>query len=176
MTQPTARPLRPTQPLTAKPAGYLQLESYSSLKQLWSYLEAADRAGRRLTLQRGDTEQTCRRRIQGYHLPNAGGLVDASRVEAALADGLALHPALISLLSGDVGPLQVTLNEGYDLHCDFVLALTSGRDLIVRPELRYRPSEFTPPNLPLPADVPLHPRRFGRDELRLLLDRACGLG
>ncbi|WP_424949309.1 hypothetical protein [Deinococcus sp.] len=67
------------------------------------------------------------------------------------------------------------LSESYELHLDFVLGFTAARDLIVRPELRYRPSEFLPPADPLPEDLTLVPRRFGRDELRVLLERACGL-
>jgi hypothetical protein len=166
---------RPSQPISARPAGYLQLESYSSLKKFWSYLNGAGTAGRRLTLMRGDSLDTCRRRIAGYRIPNAGGLIDASRVLAALEDGLAPHPALLALLADDPDLLRQTLNEGYDLCMDFVLAFTVSRDLIVRPELKYRPSEFVPPAEPLPSDVPLVPRRFARDELRVLLDRACGL-
>ena len=171
----TVQSVRPSQPVSSRPAGYLQLESYSSLKQFWTYLTAASAAGRRLTLMRGDTPDTCRRRVAGYRIPNAGGLVDTARVLAALEDGLTPHPALIALLADDPAILKATLNEGYDLCLDFVLAFTAGRDLIVRPELKYRPSEFVPPARPLPDDLPLVPRRFARDELRVLLDRACGL-
>lgn len=166
---------RPGQPIPGRPAGYLQLESYSSLKKFWTYLSAATAAGRRVTLTRGDSLDTCRRRIAGYRLPNAGGLIDTARVLAALEDGLTPHPALLALLQGEPEALRLTLNEGYDLCLDFVLAFTVSRDLIVRPELKYRPSEFVPPADPLPSDVPLVPRRFARDELRVLLDRACGL-
>jgi hypothetical protein len=166
---------RPSQPISGRPAGYLQLESYSSLKQFWSYLNAAAAAGRRLTLVRGDNLESCRRRIAGYRIPNAGGLIDTGRVLASLEDGLTPHPALIALLADDPGVLRLTLNEGYELCMDFVLALTLSRDLIVRPELKYRPSEFVPPAKPLPDGLPLVPRRFARDELRVLLDRACGL-
>ena len=171
----TALSVRPGQPISGRPGGYLQLESYSSLKKFWSYLNQATAAGRRLTLVRGDTLDTCRRRISGYHIPNAGGLIDTARVLAALEDGLTPHPALLSLLAGDPDPLRQTLNEGYDLSLEFVLAFTTTRDLIVRPELKFRPSEFVPPTDPLPTDVPLTPRRFARDELTVLLDRACGL-
>ncbi|ULH15676.1 hypothetical protein MF271_03275 [Deinococcus sp. KNUC1210] len=168
-------PQRPTQPLNGRPAGYQQLESYSSLKKFWNYLDAAERAGRRITLVRGDTIATCRRRLSGYRIPNAGGLIDEARVLAQLEDSLTPHPALIALLSGDGGPLKTLLSEGYELNLEFVVGLTVARDLIVRPELRYRPSEFVPPADPLPDDLILVPRRFGRDELRLLLERACGL-
>ena len=171
----TALSARPGQPLSGRPAGYLQLESYSSLKQFWTYLGGASAAGRKLSLMRGDSLDTCRRRIAGYRIPNAGGLIDAARVLAALEDGLTPHPALLALMADDPGVLRQTLNEGYDLSLDFVLAFTSGRDLIVRPELKYRVSEFVPPAHPLPDGLPLTPRRFARDELRVLLDRACGL-
>ncbi|WP_407571112.1 hypothetical protein [Deinococcus altitudinis] len=167
--------VRPGQPISGRPAGYSQLESYSSLKKFWSYLNGATVVGRRLTLLRGDTLDTCRRRISGYRIPNAGGLIDAARVLTALEDGLTPHPALLALMSGDPDGLRVTLNEGYDLSLDFVLAFTTSRDLIVRPELKYRASEFVPPTEPLPEGLPLTPRRFARDELRVLLDRACGL-
>jgi len=172
---PPPSPVRPSVPVGGRPAGYLQLESYSSLRKFWSYLNGAALAGRRLTLVRGDSLDSCRRRIAGYCIPNAGGLVDQGRVLAALEDGLTPHPALLALLGGEVGPLRTALNEGYDLHLDFVLAFTAARDLIVRPDFRYRVSEFVPPAEPLPDGVPLVPRRFARDELRVLLDRACGL-
>jgi len=171
----TTLSVRPDQPIAGRPAGYLQLESYSSLKKFWSYLGGATTAGRRLTLIRGDTLSTCRRRISGYRIPNAGGLIDTARLLTALEDGLSPHPALLALLSGEPEPLHRALNEGYDLSLEFVLALTTGRDLIVRPELKYRPSEFVPPVEALPEGLPLVPRRFARDELRVLLDRACGL-
>ena len=168
-------PQRPSQPLNGRPAGYQQLESYSSLKKFWNYLDAAERAGRRVTLVRGDSLATCRRRLSGYRIPNAGGLIDEARVLTQLEDSLTPHPALIALLGGDGGPLKTLLSEEYDLVLDFVLGLNTARELIVRPELRYRPSEFVPPAEPLPQDLILLPRRFGRDELRLLLERACGL-
>ncbi|WP_425148089.1 hypothetical protein [Deinococcus sp.] len=166
---------RPNQTLPGRPAGYQQLESYSSLKKFWNYLDAAERTGRRVTLVRGDSVATCRRRLSGYRIPNAGGLIDEARLLTQLEEGLALHPALIALLGQNAGPLKTLLSESYELSLDFVLGLTSARDLVVRPELKYRPSEFFPPAEPLPGELSLTPRRFGRDELRLLLERACGL-
>ncbi len=161
--------MRPTEPLPFKPAGYLQMESYSSLKRFWTYLEFAERAGRRLVVTRGDKDVTCRRRIEGYTLARAGGLVDVDRASAELDDGMAAHPALLALAGGDPAPLAAVLDETYVLRVNLTLALTRSRDLILKPDLTY---------VPLEQDV-LHvrlvPRRFGRDELRFMLERACGL-
>lgn len=165
-------PLRPSEPLPDKPAGYLSLESYSSLRRLWTFLDGAERAGRRLSLLRGDHESSARRRVEGYTLPYAGGLLDVTRVEAFIADGFEGHGALLSLAAGDPAPLRATLDAAYDLHASFTLALTARRELILRPELKYRPHGGEGS---LPADLPLLPRRFSRDELRYLLERACGL-
>lgn len=176
MTASRPAPPRPTEPLPGRPAGWLGLESYSSLRGFWGYLAAAQAAGRTVTLLRGDPESRCRRRIGGYGLPNAGGLLDDARVLAQLEDGLDPHPALLSLLGGDPRPLRGLLSVGYLLRADFSLGFTRGRELILRPELRYLPWEFAPPQArPLPRDLALTPRRFGREELRRLLERACGL-
>ncbi|MFD1730412.1 hypothetical protein ACFSC4_03775 [Deinococcus malanensis] len=50
----TDRGERPTRPIAAKPAGYLELARYSSLGRLWSLLSGAQRAGRKVSLIRGD--------------------------------------------------------------------------------------------------------------------------
>ena len=174
MTAPRPfNPLRPTEPLPNKPAGYAGLATYSSLSRLWTYLEAAARAGREISVVRGDTEKTCRRRIAGHILEGAGLLLDEARLLAELEDGLEPHPALIALLGGDNGPLRELLNKHYVLRVNFVLAFTRGRDLIVRPEFKFVPK--TGEKAQLPTDLPLTPRRMGRDELRFLLERACGL-
>ncbi len=165
-------PQRPTEPLLEKPAGYQSMESYSSLRRLWTFLDAAERAGRRLTLVRGDPETRARRRIEGFALPFAGALLDVPKVEAAILDGFESHPALFALAAGDPAPLRAALDAGYDLHVTFTLALTRSRDLILRPDLRYLPHPGAPA---LPGDLPLLPRRFSRDELRFMLERACGL-
>lgn len=165
-------PQRPSEPLPDKPAGYLSLESYSSLRRLWTFLDGAERAGRRLSLLRGDTEASARRRIEGYALPFAGGLLDVAKVEAAIADGFESHPALFALAAGDAAPLRAELDRNFDLHAGLTLALTRSRELVLRPELRYRPH---PGAAPLPGDLPLTARRFSRDELRVVLERACGL-
>ncbi|WP_293914216.1 hypothetical protein [Deinococcus sp.] len=188
-------PLRPSQPLPLKPAGYLGLASYSSLGRFWTYLDAARRNGRDVGLVRGDPEATCRRRISGYLLDGAGLLIDAEKVGSSLDEGLEPHPALIALLGGDSSLLRETLNLHYALRLNFVLAFTRHRDLILRPEFKFvlKPVEkdhalgdvqpldwnaietASAPLPPLPKDVPLNARRLGRDELRFLLERACGL-
>jgi len=171
MTLPKAD--RPTRPLPAKPAGYVELARYSSLGRLWGLLGGALREGRIVSVVRGDSADLCRRRIAGYALPGAALFLDTARLLSQLEDGFETHPALLALLSGDADPLRAELNAHYELQLNFVLALTVGRDLIARPEFRYLP---TVPGLStLPNQLTLVPRRLGRDELHLLLQRACGL-
>ncbi|UQN06178.1 hypothetical protein [Deinococcus sp. QL22] len=171
MTLPKAD--RPTLPLPAKPAGYVELARYSSLGRLWGLLGGALRSGRDISIVRGDSPDLCRRRIAGYALPGAALFLDTARLLSQLEDGFETHPALLALLSGDADPLRAELNAHFELQLNFVVALTAGRDLIVRPEFRYLP---TVPGLStLPAQLALVPRRLGRDELHLLLQRACGL-
>ncbi|ACO46031.1 hypothetical protein DEDE109153_02185 [Deinococcus deserti] len=169
----TDRGERPTRPIPAKPAGYLELARYSSLGRLWSLLSGAQRAGRRVSLVRGDAPETARRRISGYALPGAGVFIDTARILSDLEDGFEPHPALLALLAGDPGSLRTELNAHFELQLDFVVALTAGRDLIARPEFRYAP--IVPGLSTLPADLPLRARRLPRDEVHLLLQRACGL-
>lgn len=164
---------RPTRPVAGKPAGYVGLATYSSLGRLWQLLAGASRAGRQVSAVRGDSPDTARRRIAGYELPGAGLLLDPAPVLHELEDGFAPHPALVALLAGDAGPLRDVLSADYVLRLDFVVALTSGRELIARPEFRYLPRPDRP--AALPSGLTLRPRRLGRDELHLLLQRACGL-
>lgn len=164
---------RPTRPVAGKPAGYVGLATYSSLGRLWQLLAGAQRAGRQVSAVRGDSPDTARRRIAGYELPGAGLLLDPAPLLRDLEDGFAPHPALVALLAGDAGPLRDVLNSDYVLRLDFVVALTSGRELIARPEFRYLPRPDRP--AALPSGLTLRPRRLGRDELHLLLQRACGL-
>lgn len=175
MDQPalSASPERPTRPIAARPAGYVGLATYSSLGRLWQLLAGAERAGRQVSVLRNDLPQTARRRIAGYELPGAGLLADTGVIERELEDGFAAHPALLALLAGDAAPLREVLSRDYLLHLDFVVALTAGRELVVRPEFRYRP--LAGASAALPGDLTLRPRRLGRDELNLLLLRACGM-
>jgi|GEM_PF-1491482 len=181
---------RPTQPLPNRPGGYLQLESYSSLQRLYMLLEGAERAGRKVRLQRGDSEETCRRVIEGYTLERAGGLLDEKR---ALEEGdITLHPALIALAAGDFGPLKHTLTLEYSLSFTFALGFTRDRTLILKPSAVYKPQAvqktrgmeeartvetFTDlQSEPLiPDSVKFYPRRFSGEEWRVLLERACGV-
>lgn len=151
----------------------MELERYSSLRRLWTYLDAAERAGRQVTTPRGAPEGQCRRRISGFELPAAGPLLDLDRVTASLDDGFEVHPALTALLGGDAAPLRALMDEAYLLSVVFVLAFTRDRDLILKPELQYVPRGGGAPALS--RDVTLVPRRFTRDELRYLLERACHL-
>lgn len=174
MTSPRpASLLRPTEPLPSKPAGYLNLATYSSLGQLRRYLAAAAQAGREVKLVRGESEKVCRRRIAGHTLEGAALLLDQARLLEALEDGLEPHPALIALLGSDHMPLRELLNAHYVLRLNFVLAFTRERDLIVRPEFKFLPKVGE--KAALPTDLPLVTKRMGRDEIRFLLDRACGV-
>ena len=67
---------RPTRPIAGKPAGYLGLATYSSLGRLWQLLAGAARVGRQVSVVRGDSPDSARRRIAGYELPGAGLLLD----------------------------------------------------------------------------------------------------
>lgn len=166
-------PELPKRPLPHKPGGYVGLGNYSSLGTLWRYLRGAEAAGRQVSVVRGDSPEDCRRRIRGYTLEGAGFLLDTVRLERELEHGFEAHPALLALLGGDPLPLREELNTHYVLHTDFVLALTAGRELIVRPEFAFglRPGSAGT----LPPTLRLHGRRMGRDELGVLLSRACGL-
>ena len=161
--------MRPTTPLPFKPAGYLQLESYSSLRRFWSFLDAAERAGRRLSIVRGDQDATCRRRIEGFALKGAGALVDTDKALREVEDGPIPGVELLALTAGDPRPLQEMLSERYELQVTVTLGFTKSRDLIARPDFTFKsigPDE---------VGVRFGPRRFSRDELRHLLHRACAL-
>ena len=180
---------RPTQPLSTYPGGYFQLESYSSLQRLWMLLEGAERAGRKVRLQRGDTEETCRRVVEGYTVERAGGLLDERR---ALEEDITLHPALIALAVGDFGPLKDTLTREYSLNFSFTLAFTKNRTLILKASAVYKVhprgqvqgldearaiQNFADlePEPTLPDSAKFYPRRFSKEEWRVLLERACGV-
>lgn len=162
----------PKTPLAHKPGGYLGLGNYSSLGTFWRYLRGAAGAGRTVSPVRGDSPDTCRRRISGYTVPGAGFLLDTVPLDRELTEGFETHPALLAYLSGDPGPLREELNAHYALHTDFVLALTARRELIVRPEFEFRPSDGA---ASLPAGLTLRGRRMSKDEIGVLLSRACGV-
>ncbi|GHF97453.1 hypothetical protein GCM10017783_06650 [Deinococcus piscis] len=163
----------PKKPLAAKPGGYLGLANYSSLGTFWRYLRGAGAAGRTVGLVRGDDPDTCRRRISGYTVPGAGFLLDSARLQRELEHDFVPHPAVLAFLGGDPAPLREELNAHYALHTDFVLALTAGRELIVRPEFVFRPAADGAGTLP--PTLRLYGRRMSRDEIGVLLSRACGL-
>jgi len=139
------------------------------LRRFWAYLDAAEQAGRRLSLVRNDREGTCRRRIEGYRVERAGGLLDVQRALSEVEDGMVAHAALIALGAGDPLPLRSVLDEAYALRATLVLGFTRSRDLILKPELAFVPRGEDV------LGVKFVPRRFSRDELRVLLARACGL-
>ncbi|WP_019585575.1 hypothetical protein [Deinococcus apachensis] len=164
---------RPIRPLPTRPAGYVELARYSSLGRFWAYLSSAERAGREVRPMRGDAPELCRRRVTGYAMPGAAFLLDTGRVSQSLDDGFETHPALLALLAGDPGPLRAELNAHFELKVDFVLAFTAARDLVVKPEFKYAPLVRGLSDLPL--SLPLQTRRLARDEVHLLVQRACGL-
>ncbi len=171
MSQPSARPA--SRPVPTQPAGYVQLARYSSLTYLWRLLAGARQAGRTVAPVRGDSEESARRKISGYALPNAGAFIDAAPLLHELEEGFAAHPALLALLGGDTGPLKAELDARYELKLDFTVALTASRDFVCRPDFK-----FVLPagqNSSLPTDLTLRARRFSRDEINMLLLRACGL-
>ncbi len=172
---PEATLLRPTEPLVSKPAGFLELATYSSLMMYWRYLAGADAQGRVVSVVRGGTLARCRRRVAGYTVSGAGVLLDEHRLLSALdpssKDDLEPYPALLALLDGDRLPLRELLSTQYQLQVHVVLAFTRNRDLILRPELTFVPLH----GHILPRDLPLHAKRLGRDELHVLLKRACGM-
>ena len=151
----------------------MQLARYSSFSHLWRILAGAQAAGRTVSLVRGDHEETARRRISGYALAGAALFVDTAPLLRDLDEGFATHPALISLLAGDPDPLRAELNAHFELRLDFTVALTAGRDFICRPDFKFVP--LASGASALPADLTLRARRFGRDELNMLLLRACGM-
>lgn len=164
--------LRPTKPLEDTPQGYMQMENYSSVKRLWTYLQGADSKGLHIRLLRTDTEDVCRRHLSGYQLANAGFLLDQSRTLKHLDEHVySPHPTLLAALEGDFAPLKTLLSEHYVLKVDFVLGFTRLRQLVLKPTALYVPKPETTEKL----DLKLEPRRFGRDEWKVMLDKACGL-
>ncbi|PYE55373.1 hypothetical protein [Deinococcus yavapaiensis] len=159
--------MRPSKPLPFKPAGYVTLEGYSSLKRFWSYLDFAERAGRRVTVPRGDDEETCRRRIEGYELRGAGGLLDVDKARLEVDEGMVAHSALVALAAGDSELLKALLSEMYTLRVTFTLGFTKTRDLVLKSDFGFKPLREDV------LSVKLVPKRFSKDELRFMLDKAC---
>lgn len=162
-----------SRPIPAQPAGYVQLARYSSLTHLWRVIAGAERMGREVTLVRGDTEETARRKISGYALANAGTFIDTTPILRDLEDGFDVHPALVALLAGDTEPLRSELDAHHELQLDFTIALAANRDFICRPDFRFVP--IVKGLSDLPSHLKLRARRFSRDEINMLLLRACGM-
>lgn len=159
--------------MATQPAGYVQLARYSSLTHLWRIIAGAERAGRTVSVVRGDSEETARRKISGYAIERAGLFVETAPILRDLEDGFAVHPALIALLGGDPTPLRAELDAHFELQLDFTVALTQGRDFICRPDFRYVP--LVGGLSDLPPELKFRARRFSRDEVNMLLLRACGM-
>ncbi|GGJ32513.1 hypothetical protein [Deinococcus roseus] len=164
--------LRPTQPLPETPNGYMQLENYSSLKRLWVYLQGASAQGLTVRTLRSDPEEACRRHISGYQLLKAGGLLDPARTLKHLDEHVYTpDPTLLAALDSDFDPLKQLLSEEYLLKIEFTLAFTRNRQLVLKAAAQYVPL----PEASVKLDLKLEPRRFSRDEWKVMLDRACGL-
>ncbi|GEM46132.1 hypothetical protein [Deinococcus cellulosilyticus] len=164
--------LRPIQPLPDVPNGYMQLENYSSVKRLWTYLQGASQQGLLVRPLRTDSEEVCRRLISGYQLPAAGVLIDQAKTLKYLDEHVYTpHPTLMAALEGNFEPLKLLLSESYVLKIDFTLAFTRSRQLVMKTSAQFVPL----PEATEKLDLKLEARRFTRDEWRVLLDRACGL-
>lgn len=150
----------------------MQLENYSTVKRLWTYLQGADTQGLLVRPLRTDSEEVCRRVISGYQLKHAGALIDQARTLKYLDEHIYTpHPTLLSALDGDFDPLKALLTEAYVLKIDFTLAFVRTRQLVLKTSALFVPLPDTSEKL----DLKLEPRRFSRDEWRVMLDKACGL-
>ena len=78
-----------------------------------------------------------------------------------------------ALLAGDTEPLKTELNAHHELQLDFTIALAANRDFICRPDFRFVP--IVKGLSDLPSHLKLRARRFSRDEINMLLLRACGM-
>jgi hypothetical protein len=173
--------LRPKTPMPEKPRGFMTLEHYSSLKRYWDFLSGFDRAGLEIVVPHRSPEDHCRRAIKGVRRENAGGILDVFVLLSAMNDdedtvlaSFNLEPetqtAVIELLAGNAKGVQTILSTHYTLEFDLQLALTSERSLVLKADTKYVP-KLEPI---LPKEWPLRANRFGRDEYKMLLERASG--
>ena len=79
--------------------------------------------------------------------------------------------AVIELLAGNAKGIQTILSTHYTLEFDLQLAFTSERSLVLKADTKYLP-KLEPI---LPKQWPLRANRFGRDEYKMLLERASGV-
>jgi hypothetical protein len=166
--------LRPTELFPRTPAGYFQLESYSSYMRLWQYLERAHAAGREVVLVRGDKPEVCRRTLRGFAAAGVGGLVDLPLLLESLEITPQIqHPALLELQQGNATPLIQLLSSEFQLQFSFTLALTRSRTLILKTSCHYQPN-LTFAHADAFMGLELKPKRFSKDIWRVWLERACG--
>ena len=180
-----ADPLKPRSPLPRAPAGYMRLEGHSSLKRYWDLLRGLAARGYGVEVPRRSPPDACRRAIVGVRLGRAGGLLDAAALREALEDedaGLDLaaftlpdgaREAVNALLAGDADPLRRLLSERYTLDLELVLGFTVTRDLVLKADARYWPTDER--EAPFPLDWPLRAVRWRRDDYRALLESRAGL-
>jgi hypothetical protein len=171
--------LKPTVPL-AEPRGLMVLEHYSSLKRYWDLLAGLAEHGYRIEIPRRQPVEQCRRTIQGIHYLRAGGLLDFIALRQALTDdnndltvfgpAVSANAALTQLLEGETTALSTLLSAHYRLEYSFGLGFSRSRDLLAKVEASFVPlaqSFFA-------ANLPLKPRRLGKSEYRVMLERAAG--
>jgi hypothetical protein len=173
--------LRPKTPMPEKPRGFMTLEHYSSLKRFWDFLVGFDRAGLEVIVPSRSPEDHCRRTIKGVRRENAGGILDVFSLLSAMNDdedtvlasfnlGQEAQAAVIELLAGNAKGVQNILSTHYALEFDLQLGFTRDRTLVLKAETKYTP-KLEPI---LPKEWPLRANRFGRDEYKMLLERASG--
>ena len=182
---PELERLRPKTPMPEKPRGFMTLENYSSLKRYWDFLSGFNRAGLEVSVPNRSPEDHCRRTIKGVRRENAGGILDVFALLSAMNDdedtvlaSFNLSPeaqaAVIDLLAGNPKGVQTILSTHYTLEFDLQLAFTSERSLVLKADTKYV-AKLEPINGPiLPKEWPLRANRFGRDEYKMLLERASG--
>jgi hypothetical protein len=171
--------LKPTVPL-AEARGFITLERYSGLKRYWDLLAGLSSHGYGIEIPRRQPPEQCRRTITGIHYLRAGGLLDFSALREALSDETndltVFGPvtdateALQQLLEGESSAVTALLSQHYRLEYRFSLGFSSSRDLLAKAE-----GKFVALDQPLfVTELPLKPRRLGKSEYRIMLERAAG--
>jgi hypothetical protein len=163
----------------------MRLEHYSSLKRYWDFLSGFDRAGLEIAVPQRSPDDHCRRNIKGIQRNNAGGILDVFALLSAMNDdedsvlasfslGPEAQTAVKALLAGDPKGIQTILSQHYRLEFELQLGFTRERSLVLKADTKYRPTPATTPEQLLPKEWPLRANRFGRDEYKMLLERASG--
>jgi hypothetical protein len=172
--------LKPTVTLAAA-RGFIVLENYSSLKRYWDLLSGLAAHGYTIEIPRRQPPEQCRRSIKGIGYLAAGGLCDFIALRQALDDdsndltafqaNATASEALTQLLEGETTALSALLSQHYRLEYRFGLGLSQERQLLAKVEGQFVPlaQAF------FAADLPLKPRRLGKSEYRVMLERAAGV-